>query len=238
MTTVRALSYNIRSLRDDRAALMRVIRACDADLVCLQEAPRLLNWRARRRALAARTGLTPAAGRRPAGLAVLAGPRARRVHAEYHLLTRIPGLHRRGLALAVLEIDGARVIAACTHLDLAEDARRTHTAEVIGLLERARRRFQAPVVLGGDINEEPGGPSWDLLTSVFTDAYAAAPRGPAPTFSARRPRRRIDAIFTDPGIEVIGCGVPSDAAPPADYTRATDHLPVLADLRLPNEPQN
>jgi endonuclease/exonuclease/phosphatase family metal-dependent hydrolase len=238
VTTVRALSYNIRSMRDDRAALARVVRACAADLVCLQEAPRFLRWRAKRRNLAARTGLTVACGRRPAGLAVLAGPRARTVHAEYHLLSPVPGLHRRGLALAVLEIGGARVIAACTHLDLLPEPRRAHTAEVIALLERARRTFRAPVLLTGDINEEPGGPSWSLLAGTFTDAYAAAPRGPGHTYPARRPHRRIDAVFTDPDIEVLGCGVPQEAALLADYPLATDHLPLLADLKLPPRPSD
>lgn len=40
---VRVLSYNIRSQRDDRRALARVIRACEPDLVCVQESPRY--WR-------------------------------------------------------------------------------------------------------------------------------------------------------------------------------------------------
>jgi len=232
---LRVLSYNIRSMRDDRAALVRVIRACAADLVCLQEVPRLApTWRARRRALAARTGLTVACGRRAAGLAVLAGRRVRLHHAEHHLLSRVPGLHRRGLALVVAEIAGARVIVADTHLDLDASARLAHTAELLALLKRARDRYEAPVVLCGDINEEPEGPSWNALTGFFTDAYAAAPRGPAATYSSRRPARRIDGIFTDPRIEVLGCGLPPGPAPAADYPRASDHLPVLAELRLPS----
>ncbi len=36
---IRVLSYNIRSMRDDTAALARVIAACEPDLVLLQEAP-------------------------------------------------------------------------------------------------------------------------------------------------------------------------------------------------------
>ena len=42
---VRVLSYNIRSMRDDTAALARVIRACAPDLVLVQEAPRFFRWR-------------------------------------------------------------------------------------------------------------------------------------------------------------------------------------------------
>ena len=60
---IRVLSYNIRSMRDDRAALARVIRACAPDLVLVQEAPRFFRWRKRAARLARRTGLvtSPAA---------------------------------------------------------------------------------------------------------------------------------------------------------------------------------
>ncbi|GLZ10482.1 hypothetical protein Acsp04_07170 [Actinomadura sp. NBRC 104425] len=231
--TVRILSYNIRSLRDDPAAVTRVVRALEPDAACLQEVPRFLGWRGKRRRLARGCGLTVAAGRRPAGLAVLAGPRVRVVRGEHHLLSPVPGLHRRGLAVAVLEVgSGRRLIAAGTHLDLKDEPRRTHTAEVLELLDRARRRYAAPVVLAGDINEEPGGASWDLLTGVFQDAYATAPKGEGPTFSARSPRRRIDGVFADPGVEIVACGVPDDPAVMADYAAATDHRPVLAEIRL------
>lgn len=233
MTTVRVLSYNIRSLRDDRAALTRVIQGCEPDLVCLQEVPRFLRWRAKRQALARDCGLAVAAGRRTAGLAVLAGPRVRPIASEHHLLTRVPRLHRRGLAIAVVEIDGSRLIAAGTHLDLESGARRAHVGEVLALLERARRAYQAPVVLTGDINEQPGGEAWELLARALPDAYLTAPRGAELTFSARNPRKRIDGVFADRGLGVLGCGVPEDAVLAADYPSATDHRPVLTELTVP-----
>jgi endonuclease/exonuclease/phosphatase family metal-dependent hydrolase len=50
-----------------------------------------------------------------------------------------------------------------------------------------------------------------------------------PTFPAQGPRNRLDAIFVSPAIEVRRHEVVStDAA-----RRASDHLPVLADLKLP-----
>ena len=39
-------------------------------------------------------------------------------------------------------------------------------------------------------------------------------------------------MFADPGIEVVGCGVPDDPELLADYPYATDHRPVLAELRV------
>ncbi|MFC5754516.1 endonuclease/exonuclease/phosphatase family protein [Actinomadura rugatobispora] len=235
---VRVLSYNVRSLRDDPAAVARVVRALEPDVVCLQEVPRFLGWRFKRRRLARACGLSVASGRRAAGLAVLAGPRARVVHREYHLLEPFPKLHRRGLAVAVLEFPdgdgrGARLIAASTHLDLRDEPRLAHTGEIIGILERARAAHRAPVVIAGDINEQPGGASWRTLDEIFQDAHAVAPEGYAATFSSRRPGRRIDGVFADREIEVIGCGVPVEEAIAADYPSATDHRPVLATLRLP-----
>lgn len=234
MPAVRLLGYNIRSLQDDPAAVGRVVRALAPDILCLQEVPRFWGWRAQRRRLARDVGMRVVAGRRACGLAVLAAPRVERVRGEFHLLSRAPGLHRRALAVAALEIDGTRLIAASTHLDLMPDPRRRHVGEILTHLDRARERYGAPVVLQGDINEEPGGPSWSLLTSVFQDAYAVAPMGEEPTFSARNPHKRIDGVFPDPDITVIACGVPGDdEALTSDYLVATDHRPVLAELHLP-----
>ncbi|MGI8334052.1 endonuclease/exonuclease/phosphatase family protein [Actinomadura scrupuli] len=232
MTKIRLVGYNVRALRDDGDAVARVLRGCRPDLVCLQEVPRFLGWQAKRERLAEACGLTVASGRRTAGLAVLAGPRVQVLHDEYHLLTRVPGLHRRALAIAVVEIDGARLVAASTHLDLADTPRRAHVGEVIALLDRVRRSFSAPVVLAGDINEEPLGPAWGILARTFQDACAVAPAGETDTYSARRPVKRIDGVFADRAITVAGCGVPAEPELAADYAAATDHRPVLADLVL------
>src|SRR4051794_41823180 len=53
---IRVLSYNVRSLRDDTAALARVIGACAPDLVLVQEAPRFFRWRKKLARLAAASG--------------------------------------------------------------------------------------------------------------------------------------------------------------------------------------
>ncbi|MFI0368058.1 endonuclease/exonuclease/phosphatase family protein [Actinomadura sp. 1N219] len=234
MPSVRLLSYNVRSLRDDPAAVARVVRALAPDVVCLQEVPRFGTWRIQRRRLARACGLDIAAGRRACGLAVLAAPHVRRVAREFHLLTPDPGLHRRALAIAVLEIGGARFLAASTHLDLRDEPRLRHVHEILAHLARARDRHRAPIVLAGDVNEDPGAPSWTLLTDHFQDAYATAPSGDELTFSSRAPRRRIDAVFADQEIKITACGVPTDETLIADYPRATDHRPLLADLELPS----
>lgn len=225
-TTLRVACYNVRSLRDDVDALVRVITAMRPDVLCLQEVPRLLWWR--RAVLARRVGMTVAAGRRGGPLAVLAGPGVRTVHAEYHLLRPFPPLQRRALTIAVVAKDGRRAAVGSVHLDLSAGARLWHAAEIAEHMARVRDRFGVPDVLAGDLNEGPGRPAWRYLTRRYTDCFAAAPEGDGATFPAARPRHRIDGVFAGPGLAVRACGVPR--ATPADLAAATDHLPVLADL--------
>lgn len=232
MATVRLLSYNLRSMRDDRNAIACVVRRLRPDILCVQEAPRFLLWRRRRRWLARRAALEPVGLKRASGLELYAGPRAVVIDRRHRLLSPVPGLHRRGLVFGVFDVDGARLIAAGVHLDLVGEARRRHAEEIVEELDRARAGFGAPVVVAGDINEQAGGAAWDVLAARFQDAGAVAPYGQEHTFSAIRPTRRIDGVFADPEITVLRCGVPDDPELLAAYPAATDHRPVLAELRV------
>ncbi|MFC4532227.1 endonuclease/exonuclease/phosphatase family protein [Sphaerisporangium dianthi] len=225
---IRVGTYNVRSMYDDNAALARVIRAMAPDVLCVQEAPRLMGWRRKRARLARAAGLRVVAGRRWGGVAVLAGPGTRAVHAEGHLLRPFAGLERRGVAIAVVERGGVAVTVASVHLDLLAAARLCHAVEIMDLAQAAARRFGAPLVLAGDVNEPPGGPTWNYLTRTLADCYPLAPRGDGLTFTARRPGKRLDVVFAAPGLAVRSCGGVDAVA--ADLEAATDHLPVLAEL--------
>src|SRR4051795_4832263 len=96
-----------------------VIRACEPDIVCIQEAPRFLRWRTKCAALARESGLVVVTGGRTAGAMLLLAHLRVGVEATYDvLLSKAPRLHQRGLAIGVLEVDGARVAVASMHLDL------------------------------------------------------------------------------------------------------------------------
>ncbi|MFD7921765.1 endonuclease/exonuclease/phosphatase family protein [Streptomyces sp. NPDC059740] len=246
---VRVLSYNVRSLRDDRAALARVVRACAPDVLLVQEAPRFFRWRKAAARLARETGLYHVTGGATAcGPMVLADLGAHVEHTEDVLLPRTPGLHRRGLATAVLRVRGARLGVASFHLSLAAAERRSQARSLLGHLERWRtegvpagvRRPGATVpvqhaVVGGDVNEGPAGRAFRSLAEDLTDAWAAKQWGGEHTNPAAAPRQRIDAVFTTPDVEVLACGVPREVpgVREADLRAASDHLPVLADLRVP-----
>jgi endonuclease/exonuclease/phosphatase family metal-dependent hydrolase len=232
VTKIRVLSYNLRSLRGDKSALIRIVRALRPDIACFQELPRFLGRRGKIRRFARHCELDVAANRRAAGLAVFTGPGVRVLHRESRLLTPVPRLHRRGVALAVVEIGGARLVVASTHLDLRAGPRLAHAGQVLATLHRLRCAYGAPAILAGDVNEPPGGAAWALLARRFADAHALAPAGEEATFSAADPRRRIDGVFADPRIRVVGCGVPPEPGHAGDYALATDHRPVLAEFDL------
>jgi endonuclease/exonuclease/phosphatase family metal-dependent hydrolase len=208
------MTWNVRSLRDDAAGVARVIAGVAPDVVLVQEAPRLWRWRAACARLARDAGLVVVTGGRPAaGNLVLCSLRVRVLSTQDLLLPKRRGLHRRGAATAVLEVDGRRLSVLGTHLDLDPAAR----------LDSARRlRVSAYDVIGADVNEEADGAAWAALSAGLVDTGA----GQGATFSVRTPRRRIDGLFVSPSLqvrtaEVVECGPVSD------------HKPLVVDLVSP-----
>ncbi|MEU0056867.1 endonuclease/exonuclease/phosphatase family protein [Streptomyces sp. NPDC006334] len=230
---IRVLSYNVRSMRDDTDALARVITACAPDLVLVQESPIFFRWRKQLARLASATDLVIlTGGGTAAGPAVLCSLRATVEHTEDVLLPRTPGRHRRGFATAVVRFAGARLGVLACHLSLHADERYEQGGM---LLDRLAGMGVEHAVAGGDLNERPGGPTFRRLAGTLLDCRATAPWGAELTFPSAAPDRRIDAVFATKGIEVLGCGVPVGlpGISEADLRAATDHLPVLAALRVP-----
>ncbi|MGW7403584.1 endonuclease/exonuclease/phosphatase family protein [Streptomyces sp. NPDC054833] len=231
---IRVLSYNIRSMRDDTAALARVITACAPDLVLVQEAPRFFRWRKKLARLAAASGqVILTGGATAAGPAILCGLRATVERTEDVLLPLTPGLHRRGFATAVVRFGGTRLGVLSCHLSLQQDERYEQAGM---LLDRLAGMGVEHAVAGGDLNERPTGRTFRRLADGLTDCWATAPWGSEYTSTPADPHQRIDAIFATKGIEVLGCGVPlgHPGVTRADLRAATDHLPVLAALRIPS----
>src|SRR4051794_2637529 len=199
---LRLLSYNVRSLRDDADAVAQVIRACSADVVAVQEAPRFLRWRSKRAALARKSGLVVASAHRPGGLTLLVSLRVKVVDTSFALLPKTPKLHQRAVCAALLELDGARWAVASVHLSLSDDERWEHMQP----LWDAVRRWDAPLVVAGDINEKPDGQVWKALSAELQDAFIVAADGPGDTYSAKKkPYKRIDGIFADRAVTVLRC---------------------------------
>lgn len=222
---LRVLSYNVHGLRDDRSALRDLVRDVAPDVVVVQEAPRRFRWRQRCAALADDFGLVVAAGGLPSlGNLLMVSMRVR-VHRTWCLRYPLtPGRHMRGAAFAHGSVRGAAFTVSGSHL-ATDPAERPQQAAA---WKAALAAAPGPLIAAGDLNEGPGGGAWRTVADGLTDTAGSAAAAPL-TFPATLPRQRLDAIFVTPDITVDGYEViDTDRA-----RRASDHLPVLADLRLP-----
>lgn len=223
---LRVLSYNVHSQRDDRAALVEVVRAAEPDVVIVQEAPRRFRWRHKCAALADAFGLFVAVGGLPAlGNLLLTNLRVRVDRTWCRRFPLTPGRHLRGAAFAECSVGSARFVVVGSHLS-TDPAERPGQAR---LLKQAMAETAAPLILGVDVNENPGGPAWRTVADGLVDVAESTGRTDRLTFPCRGPRHRIDALFVDPRITVLDY----DVIDTARSRRASDHLPLRADLLVP-----
>lgn len=235
MAVVRILSYNVRSLRDDSVTLCRLIREQHPDVVVVQEAPRFFRWRSKCAAFARECGLVYVAGGRSAGDNLLLAAVRAAADETSVVERRVPRPPMRpiaGVVAATFEIGAARFGVVGAHLGLTAAERQVEVAEVIDVATD----LGAPhTIVAGDLNELPGGRSWrELAKAGLADPV---PDLDDPTFPSTAPHKRIDAILTTDRVQTLTYGVPGSRADDpnlaADYARATDHLPVLAVVEIP-----
>lgn len=223
---LRVLSYNVHGMRDDRSALTALIRDLAPDVLIVQEAPRRFRWRQKCATLASDVNMVVAVGGLPSlGNLLLTSLRVR-VHATSCLRYPLtPGRHLRGAAFATCTVRGATFTLSGSHL--ATDP--TERPEQAARWKSELTRVDGPLIAGGDLNEGPGGGAWRTVADGLLDAATHGGSAERATYPATLPRTRIDGLFVSPDIEVVRYEVvETDQA-----RRASDHLPVLADLLLP-----
>ncbi|MCY1138605.1 endonuclease/exonuclease/phosphatase family protein [Actinoplanes sp. Pm04-4] len=219
---LRVVSYNVHGLKDDRAALIEVIRDLAPDVLVVQEAPRRFRWRHKCAALADDVGMVVAAGGLPSlGNLLLVSLRVA-VHETWCMRYPLtPGRHLRGAAFVTGSVRDGRFTVTGSHLATDPAERPVQAA----LWKEELSRVEGPVIAAADLNEGPGGGAWRTVE----DGLVSSPDA-APTFPAKLPNRRIDGIFVTPDISIEKYEiVESDRA-----RRASDHLPVVADLLIPS----
>ena len=131
--------------------------------------------------------------------------------------------------------DGATFVLYNTHLPYRgeDEPARVRAAELI--VSRLRQLpGDEPVILAGDFNTAPDGPTHALLTATLTDAWTAAPRrrGPATTF--HNFTGRIDQADRIDWILFRGLKVKSARTVTTHHRGRypSDHFPVVADFEL------
>jgi len=219
MATLRVLSYNVHGLKDDRAALTGLVRDLAPDVVMVQEAPRRFRWRHKCAALADDFGMVVAAGGLPSlGNLLLVSLRVRVRETWCLRYPLTPGRHMRGAAFAACSVRGARFTVSGSHLATDPVERPAQALR----WKQELTAIEGTVIAGGDLNEGPGGAAWRTVADGFVSSDSPL------TFPATLPRLRLDAVFVTPDVTIDRYEViESDQA-----RRASDHLPVVADLTL------
>lgn len=218
---MRVMTYNIWMGGRGGALLDSVVRGAAPDVLLVNESPKTpLLWRRRARALAARWGMRHVAGGRNAGSnMILVGPAVVVRSATARKIEQPLFQPRRGVAAAQLRVRGRLVGVVACHLSLDADRRTTEVEQVLEVAGRLR----GPVLLGGDLNEGPRGPSWKRLRAA---GYVDHGTRVWPTYPAASPEKRIDALLVRGAPHVVHHG---DPGVDADLqARASDHRAVLA----------
>ena len=230
---IRVASYNIRKAigTDRRRAPLRILDVLgeiDADIVALQEADRRFGTR-----LAALpvTMIEHHSSYSVVNLASRAGSIGwhgnallvrRNIQVQHATRLALPTLEPRGAVLADLEIDGVALRIVGMHLDLSGLHRRRQAHAITAALTE---RLPRPTIVMGDTNEWR--PHAGCLID-FAHKFRIAPTGPS--FHSRRPVGRLDRIMVSEEVALTACGVHQSAL----ATKASDHLPVWADVEIPN----
>ncbi len=241
--TLRVMTYNIHAGTGGLDTIAAVIRAATPDVVGLQEVDVHFSARSgfadQARALADALGMHV----RFAHIYELAPQQAGAPPREYggallsrypvrafrnHVMPRLSTVEeesepkpRPGFLEAIVDVDGIEIRVFDTHLDYRGDprVRRMQVAATLDILGADDR----PTVFVGDLNARPDAPELQPLLARLHDAWRGRP-DPGFTFPADAPDRRIDYILHSAHFEVTAADVLD--------TTASDHRPVVAELRL------
>lgn len=226
--TLRLATWNIRAglgsdLRRDAGRVIDGIAALDADIVALQEADFRFGTRPSALPLdlvARRAGLVPlpvganAASIGWHGNTVLVKPGIRLVGLER---LDLPGLEPRGAIIADLEGPGPLRLVA-VHLGLLRSSRRRQLDAIREVI--ARHPPRATVILG-DFNE----PSHSVGLGQLVQSFRL--RKPEATYPSRFPLLALDRMAHSFDLSLRPLPIPRKRG-----VQASDHLPLLAELRL------
>ena len=231
--SLRVMTYNLHCGVDPRGdlgleAMASAIEAEDPHIVALQEVSRgwtvngsldMVGW------LAERLGMQFAfAGTADPlwGNAVLSRLPILSAH-PLELPSEELKLKRGSLDVTVGLGGGASLRLLATHFHHRSDGSEVRQRQAATLLEQWNG--SARTVILGDLNARPETPEISALRAArLVDAFERAGTGPGLTYSSGGPSKRIDYIWLSPDLEVVRAAVPA--------TLASDHLPVLAELRI------
>jgi endonuclease/exonuclease/phosphatase family metal-dependent hydrolase len=234
---LRVMTWNIQHGRGtdgeiDLERIAALIAHKQPDLVALQEVDRGVRRTDRRtldEELAELTGMHHVFGKASEwqggdfGNAILS--RAELLWTENEPLYQDEDVEERAALVARVEHDGATIVFISTHFAVRAPDRLGQAADLLRLESEQRDEI---VLVGLDLNEEPGAPAYNEVMSAFTDPWREVGSGSGLTWPAHAPREQLDYILKSNGssarLLALRSWVPS--------TLASDHRPVVTDFAL------
>jgi endonuclease/exonuclease/phosphatase family metal-dependent hydrolase len=242
--TVRIATYNVHSClgmdgRLSASRIARVLARCDADVIALQE----IDVRRRRsqfrdqaheiaRELQMQFHFHPALAlaEERYGDAVLSRRPMRLIRAD-----QLPGVDSaegtepRGALWVAVDLGDRELQLINTHLGLLPHERMRQVQTLLGENWLGHPDCRDPLVLCGDLNLRPDTPAYSHLAKRLRDAQRAwNGHRPKKTWFSHYPLARIDHVFVGQGVQVVNVDVPRSQLARV----ASDHLPLIVDLRL------
>ncbi|MDZ4779243.1 MAG: endonuclease/exonuclease/phosphatase family protein [Planctomycetia bacterium] len=133
----------------------------------------------------------------------------------------------RGAIWVELDVDGVAVQIVNTHLGLTRRERTLQIQTLLGADWLGNERCREPLIFCGDLNALPRSTVYRSLSGSLQDVQRARNGRRFATFPSRLPLLSLDHIFTR-GLEVLSVESPRNRL----ARRASDHLPLLAELRF------
>ena len=232
---IKVATYNIRKTigldrRRNPARTLDVLNEIDADIIALQEADRRVGARESSIPAAVIEAETPwryvpfnsRNARAPVGMGMLFWS-AKNVEITNAGPLKLPMLEPRGAVEAELVISGHPIRVIGAHLDLSGLWRRRQIRWLLAHLDSASRDL--PTVMMGDFNQ------WSQrgALSEFAFHHHRIIKTPK-SFHSARPVAQLDRIIVSHDIGVVDSGAHISRL----SKRASDHLPIWAQLELPN----
>lgn len=225
--TLRVLSYNIRNAKGmdnvtNYERIANVIESASPDIVMLQEIDSVTERSNKIDVLNKLANITKMYPAYAPAISYQGGKYGIGVLSKKRPLSwsslPLPG---REEARALLIVEYNNYIIFCTHLSLTKEDRLAS----IKIIEEQAKLYNKPIILAGDLNASPDsqeitqlGSTWKLLSNTKI-----------PTFPSNEPKETIDYIA---GYTGKGSGYSTVKFHVLNEPMASDHRPLLADIRL------
>jgi endonuclease/exonuclease/phosphatase family metal-dependent hydrolase len=138
---------------------------------------------------------------------------------------------QRGFVWAEMNIGSQQIQFVNTHLGLSSAERKQQIDALMSDTCIATAETRGPTILLGDFNATGRGYAWKRVARQLGDVQQLVPSWrPRSTWFSTHPSLRLDHIFVSSSIRVDAVHRPTGT----DFQMASDHLPLVADLLLPD----